>query len=85
MAKILGILYVFIGLFVGFIFAFLSILGVAFGEQDFGPILGLIFGLGSIIFMPIFYGSLGFFFGLIGALIYNGVAKLVGGLEVEME
>jgi hypothetical protein len=33
--------------------------------------------------MPLFYGILGFVFGLIAALLYNGVARLIGGVEIE--
>lgn len=35
--------------------------------------------------MPLFYGVLGFVFGLIAALLYNRVARLIGGVEIEIE
>jgi hypothetical protein len=44
-----------------------------------------LFGVGSVVFLPIFYGILGFVFGLIGALFYNGIARLIGGVEIELE
>lgn len=47
--------------------------------------MGLLFGVGSVIFLPIFYGVLGFVFGLLTALLYNLVARFVGGIEVEVE
>ena len=41
-------------------------------------------GLGAIIIFPIIYGILGFIVGAFGALIYNLVAKWIGGIEVEV-
>ena len=38
-----------------------------------------------MIFMPIFYGILGFVFGLIEALLYNGIARVIGGMEIKIE
>jgi hypothetical protein len=35
--------------------------------------------------MPVIYGVLGFISGLIGALLYNLLAKWVGGFELELE
>lgn len=37
------------------------------------------------ILIPIFYGAMGFIFGLIGALVYNLIAKWVGGFEIELQ
>tara|TARA_Y100000034_G_scaffold130083_1_gene187703 strand:+ start:510 stop:803 length:294 start_codon:yes stop_codon:yes gene_type:complete len=36
-----------------------------------------------IITLPIFYGIFGFLFGLISAVLYNLVAKWVGGINLE--
>ena len=36
-------------------------------------------------FLPILYGILGFVVGLIGVLLYNGIAHLLGGIEIELE
>ena len=44
---------------------------------------GLVLGMG--IFMPIIYAVMGFVFGLIGAALYNLVARWIGGFEVEVE
>jgi hypothetical protein len=35
--------------------------------------------------LPIFYGAMGFILGVIGAFIYNLIARWVGGIEVEVE
>ncbi len=46
-------------------------------------VAGLIFGMG--FFMPIIYAVMGFFFGIVGAFLYNLVARWIGGFEVEVE
>jgi hypothetical protein len=46
---------------------------------------GVVFGLLFLIGIPIIYGIMGFIFGAIGALIYNILAGIVGGIEVEVE
>lgn len=53
--------------------------GLAFGGG------GVVMGLGIMIGLPIFYGAMGFVGGIIGALIYNILAGLVGGVEIEVE
>jgi hypothetical protein len=42
-------------------------------------------GIFMIIGIPLLYGFLGFLSGLIGAALYNFVAKKIGGLEMEIE
>jgi len=42
-------------------------------------------GVGMAIGAPILYGVMGFVGGVIGAALYNLFAKLVGGIEVEVE
>lgn len=58
-------------------FALFSLLGTAVGmasSESSDAFAGLLFGIGSVIFLPIFYGILSYVFGLIGALLYNGIA-----------
>jgi hypothetical protein len=45
----------------------------------------LAFGTGFALLMPIFYAVMGFVFGVVGAFIYNVLAKWVGGIELEVE
>jgi hypothetical protein len=47
--------------------------------------MGMLGGIGMVIFLPIMYGVMGFLAGVIGAAIYNLVAGMVGGLEIEVE
>ncbi len=44
----------------------------------------LLFGVGAL-FLPIFYGVIGFLIGVIGAAIYNLVARWTGGIEFSVE
>jgi hypothetical protein len=90
-AKILGVIYTLIGLFVGAIFALVSLFGIALGNafstaggSDAGRFLPALFGVGAIIFFPILYGLLGFIAGLVGAGLYNLAAGMVGGVEIEL-
>jgi hypothetical protein len=82
-AKILGLVYACMGLIFAPFFLLISTLGSLVGQNKtpFGGIFGIAFAL----FMPIFYGLIGFIFGAIGALLYNLFAKLVGGFELELE
>jgi RsiW-degrading membrane proteinase PrsW (M82 family) len=69
-------------------FALFSLLGAAIGvanSQSSDAVASLLFGAGSVIFLPIFYGILGFVLGLITALLYNLVARMVGGIQIELE
>ena len=49
-----------------------------------GMALGGISSLVMIIAIPIFYGIIGFIFGIFLAAIYNMIAKWTGGLEFEV-
>ncbi len=84
--KIAGVLYAAIGLIVGLMVTLFSLLGMAAGTATDAPgaAFGLIFGVGAVIFLPLFYGLLGFICALISAAIYNLVAAWIGGLEIEL-
>mgnify|MGYP001619999951 CR=1 FL=1 len=79
--KICGIIGAIVGFIVGVFFSIFSILGLA-TNQDTSSLFGLIFGVSAIILLPIFYGILGFLQGVIGAWIYNVLAKRVGGIKI---
>lgn len=42
-------------------------------------------GVVMMLILPIFYGIMGFIFGLLGAWLYNVVAGWIGGLQFEVE
>ena len=85
--RVLGVLSVPWGLLFGLLMTLMSLapsspIGEALSEF---PLMSLIFGVGSVILMPIMYGVSGFLQGLIGAVLYNFVADWVGGIHMEFE
>ena len=83
-AKISGALYALMGLIFGAIFALTSLFSQGLWANE-SPFLGMMFGVGAIVFLPIFYGTMGLVAGAIGAALYNWVAGMIGGLELELE
>ncbi len=88
LAKIMGIIYAFLGFIAGLFFSFFVLMGAFLGsvlEDSPEPLVGIVFGVGSVVLFPILYGVLGFIGGIVIAGIYNLTAKWVGGLEIELE
>jgi hypothetical protein len=86
-AKIMGVLYACMGLLFAPFFLLFGLLGSMAGSmagQGNSPFAGIV-GVLVAIFLPFFYGVLGFVGGAIGALLYNLLSKWVGGFEVEVE
>ncbi len=91
-AKIYSITLAAMGLIVGVIYGLIFIvLGGAMmaagGGRDAGMAGGstLVIGLVMMIAIPVMYGIIGFIGGIIGALVYNVAAGIVGGIELELE
>ena len=86
-AKVAFILYGLLGLVIGVIFAFASLLGATLGavSGDHSAFFGAIFGVGAVVLMPLLYGGFGAIGALIAAAIYNVVAGMVGGIELTIE
>ncbi|MEO0534817.1 MAG: hypothetical protein AAF215_13245 [Cyanobacteria bacterium P01_A01_bin.123] len=82
LGKIQGIILAVIGLIAGVFFALFSVIG---GLAADSPIAAIGGGIGAIIFVPVFYGVLGFIGGLLTAVIYNLAASSVGGIEMEFK
>lgn len=90
LGRVMGAIYGGMGLLFGLIFSVVSLLGAAFGAafQDTGGLesmFGLLFGVGAVILLPLFYGLMGFLAGLLTAALYNLAARFVGGLVLELE
>jgi hypothetical protein len=83
LGKMLAILYGIIGLLVIPVFLVMASVGSQLPEGQRGAFMAM--GAGAAIFAPIIYAVMGFIIGVIGAFIYNLVAKWVGGIEVEVE
>jgi hypothetical protein len=83
--KLMGAMYGLMGLLAGGFISLISVAGVAANMQQQGaralPFVAL--GAGAVIIMPIIYGVLGFILGIISAVIYNMIAAMIGGIEME--
>jgi len=74
-AKVVALLYAIMGLIIVPIFLIASMLSPNKSQ----------FGTGFALALPIIYGVIGFIFTAIGCALYNFVAGLVGGIEVELD
>lgn len=74
-AKVIGVLYVLVGV----VFLPVFLVASAFSPKGSG------IGTGLALALPVLYGVAGFVFSAIGCVIYNFVAGLVGGIEVELD
>ena len=84
-AKVYGALTASMGLIFGIIVAAASAIGIGLAEGDEPPFIAAMLGAGAVIFLPVFYGVLGFVMGAISAALYNLFAGLVGGVTIEVE
>ena len=83
LAKMLAILYGIMGLIFIPFFLLMTFVGSQMPAQQRVGVMA--FGAGFAIFVPVIYAVMGFVSGALGAVIYNLVAKWVGGIEVEVE
>ena len=88
-AKISGAIYAVIGLIGGCIVAVISLASAGFmsaaANNDMPSWLGPMFGVGAIVIAPIFYGVMGVVVGALTAVVYNVVAGVAGGLDLEVQ
>jgi hypothetical protein len=91
-AKMYALLMFIFGLIFGVIYGLILIVfGAAItaltpgSDATAGGVSTVVMGIAMMIGMPFFYGVLGFIMGAIGALIYNGVAGIIGGIKFELE
>jgi hypothetical protein len=78
------VVYGLMGLVFGLLFAAVSMLGGSLAPAAEAGMFRMFFGVGAVVFLPIFYGVIGGIFGALGAFIYNLAAGWVGGLEVDI-
>ena len=81
--KITGVLYFGLGLVLVPVFLLASFVASHVARPQ--TALPAVFGLGFAIMAPVLYGVMGFVGGVIGAALYNLAARIVGGIEVEVE
>ncbi|MGI8788464.1 MAG: hypothetical protein ACR2HG_11965 [Pyrinomonadaceae bacterium] len=90
-AKIQGAVLFVLGLIIGIIYGIIiiaiSLLGAGIGGR--GNLIagggGVVMGIVMMILFPVMYGAMGFVGGAISALLYNFFARMVGGIEMEIE
>ena len=86
--KVSGVLYALLGLVIGFCFALFALVGfgaAAAANDEMPSWFGSLFGIGAIIILPIFYGVMGAIGGALMGALYNLVAGITGGLEIEVQ
>jgi len=88
-AKNAAVLYAVLGLLVGAMFSLAAMAGAfsAAGEDGAGVAAGVagLFGIGAIVIAPIVYACIGFVGALIACSLYNIIAAMVGGIELDVE
>jgi len=85
LAKIVGTLYVVLGLIVGAIFSLAAAAGAFNLNQPGTPPFMSMYGVAAVLVLPVLYGCLGFIGSLVAALLYNLLAGVVGGIEIEIQ
>lgn len=85
-SRMYGAMSAVFGLIAGLLVACFALIGAGVANQnpDVPSFLGPLFGVGAVIFLPIFYGVLGLVAGAIGGAIYNVFAGMVGGIEIDV-
>jgi hypothetical protein len=84
-AKIAGTLYALFGLIFGGIVSLIAVAGGFASNNAEGAAFSAIFGVGAVVLLPLLYGGMGFVMSLITAWLYNVVAGMVGGIEVDVQ
>ncbi|MEO2090096.1 MAG: hypothetical protein ABGY75_11440, partial [Gemmataceae bacterium] len=89
MGKMMGAMYALFGLLYAMIAGVFLLLGIGAATQ-FGGNTNAAVGLLSwsvcfLVLTPIIWGVGGFIGGVIGAAIYNLIASMIGGIEMELE
>lgn len=83
-AKIVGTLYGILGLALGVIVSLVSMVSGLVSKSSEGAGLGVLMGAGAIVAFPLLYGGMGFLTTLLGAWLYNVLAGMVGGIEIDV-
>jgi hypothetical protein len=84
-AKITGTLYAIVGLVMGSVVSLVALAGGFGSNTSERGAIGAIIGMGSVIVFPICYGAIGFVASLIGAWLYNVLAGMVGGIQLDVQ
>lgn len=87
LGKMMAVIYgLFSLLFIPFFLLFTAVASLAPQTEGAPPLAAMLgVGVGFMIMMPFLYVAMGFVTGAVGAIIYNLVAKWLGGIEIEVE
>ena len=89
LAMMLGVISAVIGLIMGIIFALIfgSIMPTLPGTDEvaYVNLFRIIFGVGSLILMPVIGFVGGFIQGAVGAVLYNFFAPKIGGIKLQFK
>lgn len=83
--KVAGTLYAVIGVLIGAVFSLIAITGGMTSDTAGASGMGALIGVGAIVIFPLLYGGLGFLFTMLAAALYNVVAGMVGGIELDVQ
>jgi hypothetical protein len=85
--KIMGVLYAVMGFIIGCFMSLAAVAGVAANQgPNANAGMGIMaLGAGAIILAPIMYGGMGFIGGIISAALYNLLAGVIGGIEMNFD
>jgi hypothetical protein len=84
-ARISGTLYAVTGLILGAIFSLMAMAGGFGAESSEEAGFAAVFGVTAIIILPLLYGGIGFIATFIAAWLYNILAEVVGGIELDLQ
>ena len=83
-AKVAAALYAVVGLVAGIFVSLAAMAGAFAANEEAAGALGLVFGVGAIIVLPVVYACMGFVMTLILTALYNRIASAIGGVEVDI-
>ena len=83
-ARIAGVLYGLLGVVIGAVFSLASVVGGLATNTSEDASVRAAMGIAAILVFPVLYGGIGFVGTLIAAWLYNALAEVVGGIEVEL-
>jgi len=87
LGKMFAALYGVMSLLIAPVFLMIALFGGLAAKEGAAPgiLLAVVIGIAMAVGMIIFYTAAGFVIGAMGALIYNLLAKFLGGIQVEVE
>jgi hypothetical protein len=84
-AKIAGTLYAVMGILVGALISLAAMAGLFANTGPNGAPLPMKFAAAAVVVLPILYGCMGFVATFIAASLYNVLAGILGGIEIDIE